>query len=75
MSPRSMNWFQAQQVLKHDRGSKKGTSSDKLSFSLAQASAYSSLSNTGLGQDNSLGWEKSENLGRNSSLGWKEEKT
>ena len=36
---------------------------------------YSSLPNTSLGQDNSLGRGKSENLGQDSSLGWKKEKT
>ena len=36
---------------------------------------YSSLPNTSLGRDNSLGWEKSENLGQDSSLGWEKEKT
>ena len=35
MSTKSMNWFQAEQVLKHDRGRKTGTSSDQLRFSLA----------------------------------------
>ena len=30
---------------------------------------YSSLPNTSLERDNSLGWETSENLGRSSSLG------
>ena len=40
-----------------------------------QVLSYSSLPNTSLGQDNSLGWEKSENLGQHSSLGWEKEKT
>ena len=42
---------------------------------IIDSSIYSSLPNTSLGQDNSLGWGKSENLGRDSSLGWEKEKT
>ena len=36
---------------------------------------YSSLLNTSLERDNSIGWERSENLGQDSSLGWEKEKT
>ena len=36
---------------------------------IIDSSIYSSLSNTSLGRDNSLQWEKSENLG------WEKEKT
>ena len=66
---------EAEAFLGKDEHDQKSCINQQLRPEKSGPSRYTSLSNTSLGRDNSLGWEKSENRGLDSSLGWEKEKT